>query len=530
MSAVRITSAAAAQRVAPDAISTADGPALFLIADEYADTLLTQHLFLDRGTKHPRRDLASYLLRGKGDRIPVLRADYRNPGQLKRGVEALLQRVTQRGLRTVGVLAVPENILEAAYPPITKSRSNQDNTASYSSLFGYDPREREIANSVLGSSGAMAEVRLKILAAAAGDFPVLITGPTGSGKTHIARIIHQRSLRYPMPNSEFIDVNCASIPSELLESELFGHRKGAYTGAVENKLGLWQRAGNGTLFLDEIGDLRPDHQAKVLQALQEGKIRRVGDTQEILVRARIVAATNRPLELLLRDGTFRQDLYYRLSGFSIELPGLDVRPEDIPLLANHFWSQAAANSASLTPEVLAYLRSVKWPGNVRMLKRCLEVAHSLIPQSASPTMEQVEYVLRSFAPILPAASEVVTEQAASVYLSECLMHLRRLDAVTAGLRQSLDQLDGASPRNARRKFAESSLTTRQSELESLLRSPVLLHSHALARQARLLATDLDHWKADPNDEGRQAVLKRLNRVESLTFRELDESVRELAKG
>ena len=139
-------------------------------------------------------------------------------------------------------------------------------------------------------------------------------------------------------------------------------------------------------------------------------------------------------------------------------------------------------------------------------------------------------MLRSFAPILPQASEAGTEQAASIYLSECLMHLRRLDAVTAGLRQSLDQLDGVSPRNARRKFAESGLITRQAELDSLLRSPVLLHSHALARQARLLATDVDHWKADPNDEGRQAVLKRLNRVESLTFRELDESVRELAKG
>jgi two-component system response regulator AtoC len=422
------------------------------------------------------------------------------------------------------VLAVPEKVLQAAYPP--KPGTTQ-RTSTYAGIFGYDPREKDLASLVQGASEAMVEVRLKILHAAARNLPVLITGRTGSGKTHIARIIHDERQRRQSAHAPFIEVNCASIPAELLESELFGHRKGSFTHAMYEKQGLWVAAGEGTLFLDEIGDLRLEHQAKVLQAIQEGHVRPLGATREITVSARLIAATNRSLELLLRDGTFRQDLYYRVSGFVIDLPDLDSHVDDIPMLANYFWSKAAANSAPLTPEVLAYLRSVKWPGNVRMLKRCLEVAHSLIPQGASPTLEQIEYVLRSFAPILPAASDESTEHAASIYLSECLVHLRRLDALTAGLRRSLDQLDGASPRTARRKFTESGLATRQSELESLLRSPVLLHSHALTRQARLLSEDLERLKAGPAEEVRKALLKRLTQVESLTFREVDEAVREL---
>jgi transcriptional regulator with GAF, ATPase, and Fis domain len=525
MFAIRVSKGSPAERVDVGTIAAAAGPALFLIPQQHAEELVGRRGFVDRNTKHPRRDLASYLLRGKGDRIPVLRAGYRSSGQLKRGVDAFLERLSQRGIRTVAVLAVPEEILQAAYPLEPETHSN----STFAGVFGYDAREKEIAGLVQGSSEAMVEVRLKILRAAARDLPVLITGHTGTGKTHIARIIHDERQRRMGAHAPFIEVNCASIPSELLESELFGHRKGSFTHATYDKQGLWAAAGEGTLFLDEIGDLRLEHQAKVLQAIQEGRIRPLGATREITVGARIITATNRSLELLLRDGTFRQDLYYRVSGFTIEVPDLDNHIDDIPLLANHFWSLAAANSAPLTPEVLAYLRSVKWPGNVRMLKRCLEVAHSLIPQGASPTLEQIEYVLRSFAPILPQASKEGTEHAATIYLSECLIHLRRLDAVTAGLRRSMDQSDGASPRNTRRKLAESGLITRRGELESLLRSPVLLHSHALTRQARLLAEDLERLKADSTEAARESIRKRLSRVEGLMFREVDEAVRELAK-
>jgi DNA-binding NtrC family response regulator len=396
----------------------------------------------------------------------------------------------------------------------------------FSGLFGYDPREKELASLVQGTSEAMVDVRVKILRAAGRRLPVLITGRTGTGKTHIARIIHDERRRVKGSPAPFIELDCASLPSELLESELFGHRRGAFTSAVFDKQGLWAAAGQGTLFLDEIGDMRLEHQAKVLQALNDGRIRPLGAITEIKVDARIVAATNRSLELLLRDGTFREDLYYRLSGFVIDIPDLDAHSEDIPLLANHFWKLAAANSAPLSPGVLAYLRSVRWPGNIRMLKRCLEVAHAFLPPGEAPTLEQIEYVLRSLAPVLPSAGGEGSGHEASLYFSECLVQLRRLDAVLAGLRRTLEDLDGGSPRNLRRRLAAAGLVARQAELEALLRNPLLLHSRALARQARLLAADVGRLGSEP--EGAMKALRgRLGRVETLLFREVDEAAKGL---
>jgi DNA-binding NtrC family response regulator len=219
---------------------------------------------------------------------------------------------------------------------------------------------------------------------------VLITGESGTGKELVARFIHQRS---PRAAARFVAVNCAAIPESLMESELFGHRRGAFTGATEDRRGLFEEADGGTLLLDEVGELPLALQPKLLRALEEGAIRRVGDGQERKVDVRVVAATARELDELVRDGRFRDDLFYRLNVVRLHLPPLRERPEDVPALAAHFLAQAAARqgrSLSLTSRALARLREYPWPGNVRELRNALERAAVLAP---APTLDAADLAL-----------------------------------------------------------------------------------------------------------------------------------------
>lgn len=206
----------------------------------------------------------------------------------------------------------------------------------------------------------------------------LITGDTGTGKELVARAIHQLSPRASHP---FVVVNCAAIPEALLEAELFGHMKGAFTGAVQNRLGLVQAASNGTLFLDEIGDTPLSLQAKLLRFLQEGEVQRLGAGGASRVDVRVVAATNTNLEKLVREGRFRQDLYYRLAVFPIDLPRLRERPEDIPVLAEDFLAklcgEAGIGVKSIPQGVLDRLKTCAWPGNIRELQHLVERAFIL---------------------------------------------------------------------------------------------------------------------------------------------------------
>jgi len=202
---------------------------------------------------------------------------------------------------------------------------------------------------------------------------VLITGESGTGKELIARCIHKNSPRAP---KIFVAVNCASLAPSLIESELFGHEKGSFTGAAGQHLGRFERAHGGTLFLDEIGELDGNLQAKLLRVLQEKTFERVGGTREIAVDVRVIAATNRDLKQSVADGKFREDLYYRLNTFPIEVPPLRDRPSDIPRLARFFLGKAARNLAKphlvLTPEAEKVLLAYGWPGNVRELENTME--------------------------------------------------------------------------------------------------------------------------------------------------------------
>jgi two-component system, NtrC family, response regulator PilR len=235
-------------------------------------------------------------------------------------------------------------------------------------------RERQL----VGNSTAMQQVYEMIGRIAATKTNVLIVGESGTGKELVARAIHTESDRAEMP---FVALNCAAIPENLLESELFGHVKGAFTGAVNNKPGLFEAADNGTLFLDEVGELSLPLQVKLLRAIQEKTIRRVGGTSDRRVDVRIVAATNRRLEDEVAANRFREDLYYRLNVIQLELPPLRDRMEDLPLLVHHFVEKFARELAKpvrgLSEEAMARLRAHPWPGNVRELENGIERAVAL---------------------------------------------------------------------------------------------------------------------------------------------------------
>ncbi len=228
---------------------------------------------------------------------------------------------------------------------------------------------------IVGVSSSLRSVLSEVSQVAPTDSTVLITGETGTGKELIARAIHKRSRRSSKP---FVSVNCAAIPPSLIASELFGHEKGAFTGAVQRRQGRFELADGGTIFLDEIGELTPEIQVMLLRVLQEREFERLGGSRPIRVNVRVIAATNRDLDAAIDDGRFRSDLYYRLNVFPVELPPLRERLEDIPLLVEYFTNRMARHAgktiSTIRKRALSLLQSYDWPGNVRELQNVVERA------------------------------------------------------------------------------------------------------------------------------------------------------------
>jgi two-component system nitrogen regulation response regulator NtrX len=222
---------------------------------------------------------------------------------------------------------------------------------------------------MVGDSEGMVKIREIIAQAAGSNATVLITGENGTGKELVAREIHSHSNRR---NAPFIAVNCAAIPENLIESELFGHEKGAFTGAVGRRKGKFELAHGGTLFLDEIADLSLSAQAKILRALQEKRVERLGGEDSLTVDVRIIAATNKPLREMIRSGEFREDLYYRLHVVPVDVPPLRERGDDIELLATHFLEAFAGGGRTFSPEALEALRRYRWPGNIRQFRNVVQ--------------------------------------------------------------------------------------------------------------------------------------------------------------
>ncbi len=246
---------------------------------------------------------------------------------------------------------------------------------------------------IVGESPALCRLRDQTAAAAPTNGRVLIRGESGTGKELLARAIHRQSLRADRP---FVAVNCAALPEELIESELFGHEKGAYTGATAQRRGKFEQADGGTIFLDEVGDMSLKTQAKVLRVLQEQTFERVGGSETLTVDVRVIAASNKELEAAMRAGAFREDLFYRLNVIPFEIPPLRERKEDIPVLAHHLLAQYCAEYGklpkSMSPAALDRLVQYPWPGNVRELKNLMErmvimvPAHRIEPRDLEPSL------------------------------------------------------------------------------------------------------------------------------------------------
>ncbi|MBI3330323.1 MAG: sigma-54-dependent Fis family transcriptional regulator [Nitrospinae bacterium] len=253
---------------------------------------------------------------------------------------------------------------------------------------------------IIGKSKPMQDLFALITKVASSRSTVLVLGKSGTGKELVAKAIHYNSPRRQRP---LVTVNCSAIPKELLESELFGHVKGAFTGAIANKRGLFEEADGGSLFLDEIGDLSPELQIKLLRVIQEREIKRVGDTRTITIDVRLIAATNRDLAQAVREGTFREDLYYRLNVIPIDLPELKERPEDIPLLATHFLLKYAKEATSpiegISKEAMRLLLEYDWPGNVRELENVIERA-VILGRRAQILPEDLPQQLRTHQPAM----------------------------------------------------------------------------------------------------------------------------------
>jgi two-component system response regulator PilR (NtrC family) len=287
---------------------------------------------------------------------------------------------------------------------------------------------------------------------------VLITGESGTGKELVARALHTEGVRAKTP---FVAVNCGAIPEELMESELFGHKRGAFTGAVADKIGMFQEADGGTMFLDEIGELSLGLQVKLLRALQERRVKPVGATEELEVDVRVIAATNRDLETEVSRGAFRADLYYRLNVIELRLPPLRHRREDIPLLAEHFLRRFSAEhrrASKLSPEAMRRLESYEFPGNVRELENIIERAvalssSALIGMSDLPEVKSPRITTPQPPSALPAEG-VDLDQLVSDY--ERTWVLRALEQ-TGGVRKRAAALLGISFRSLRYRLEKLGL-------------------------------------------------------------------------
>lgn len=263
------------------------------------------------------------------------------------------------------LLVTTKNALEQKHLKAENSRSKQEISALRKKMAS--------KNQMIGESEAIQHVRAIIEKVAPTEARVMITGDNGTGKEVVARLLHEGSLRADKP---MVEVNCAAIPSELIESELFGHMKGAFTGAVKDRAGKFEQADGGTLFLDEIGDMSLAAQTKVLRALQENEITRVGSDKPIKVNVRVIAATNKDLQAEIAAHRFREDLFHRLNVIPVHVPKLDERKEDIPLLVEHFnkliCNEMGISSKTFSEDAIAALQARSWTGNIRELRNVVE--------------------------------------------------------------------------------------------------------------------------------------------------------------
>jgi transcriptional regulator with GAF, ATPase, and Fis domain len=470
-------------------------PAAYVVLNSDLPGLVRfKELVIDRGRKHEAKPLAKLLL--GHSKIPFINGSYGSSGQLIRSVRALLANAFEKDDHNLYIIGTGEEVFHelweksiripaagrsAAHASGAKSswhaKSKFDEKLSSQallSLLGHRDIPDDFARTFIGQSADVQVVRQLVMRAAASDDPVLILGDTGTGKEVVARSIHKYGVR---TSEKFVPVNCAAIPSELLESELFGHKRYTFTDAKFDKKGLWEVTGNGTLFLDEVGDLAPVHQAKILRALESNKIRPIGEPDEIKVNARVIAATNRDLFAMVRAGRFREDLYYRLRSFLIRTPALRTHPDDIPILTRRFWKKIAGDERAVLPdEILEELMSYGWPGNARELKAVLSSLHALFGKD-DLDVARLRAVFQIQGQLPGEIEEAKSTNEIIMHRVDCLRHLQRVDEVLRACVVSARPLSEAGQTDEATAAAVSaSLRTRLTELEALCLRPLMFHS------------------------------------------------------
>ena len=464
-------------------------PVAYLVRSEDLKILRKfEDALVDRGVKNKAKPLSKLLIGYK--KIPLIDGNYKNARQLGRSIRTLLANAIKKEDRNVYFIGLRDDLFEELWEdskivytePLADTVGSRDfrpidafpDVSSWlvQELFHHCKIPHSLTERYVGVSQDAMLVRQLIVLAARAENPVLILGNTGTGKEVVAREIHANSNRR---NKGFLSINCGGIPSALIESELFGHVKGAFTDAKHTKEGLWKLAKEGTLFLDEVGDLHIESQAKILRALEDGYMRPVGGEKQIAVHARVLAATNRDLFAMVRRGAFREDLYYRLRGFLIRTPALRSHKEDIPVLADFFWKKINKdNYKPLPQDVIDRLKSYSWPGNVREIKWVLENLYSLFGGFDLHTdhLDAVFYLEGQKIPARSASrkSEHVEIKKKNLeQIASSLHHLTRSQEVIRSLELGFDKMKVRNEQSLDIAFKFSVY-----ELESLCRQPSLL--------------------------------------------------------
>lgn len=373
---------------------------VLVIDDERAIRNSLKEILMDEGyTVDVAEDGASGVEMAERERYDVIFCDIKMPNmegtevldKLRTdGVDSAVIMISGHGDIDTAVDCIKKGAFDFIQKPLDLNRIliTIKNASERSTIIteNVNLKKRVYGQQMIGESDSIMHLREMIEKVAPTDARVLITGSNGTGKELVARSLHQQSNRSAMP---YIEVNCAAIPSELIESELFGHEKGAFTSAIKQHKGKFEQADGGTLFLDEIGDMSLAAQAKVLRVLQEKKLSRVGSDKDIEVDVRVLAATNKDLRKEIEKGTFREDLYHRLSVIVLHVPSLDDRKSDIPLLIDYFVEQICTESGmpkkKFSPESVKLLQEKSWTGNIRELRNVVE---RLLILGANPVTEQ----------------------------------------------------------------------------------------------------------------------------------------------
>ena len=360
---------------------------ILIVDDERAIRNSLGEILTDEGYEvDTAEDGATALSKVDKERFDVIFCDIKMPGmdgtevldkRVADGVDSAIVMISGHGDIDTAVECIKKGAFDFIQKPLDLNRIliTIKNATERAVIVKENQRlkKKVYGQKMIGESEPIRMIRDMIAKVAPTDSRVLIMGPNGSGKELVARSLYEQSERSSMP---YIEVNCAAIPSELIESELFGHEKGSFTSAIKQHKGKFEQADGGTLFLDEIGDMSLAAQAKVLRVLQEKKLSRVGSDKDIVVDVRVVAATNKDLRKEIEKGNFREDLYYRLSVVVIRVPSLDERKDDIPLLVDHFVQQLSAEKGMLarefSPEAIKLLQEKSWPGNIRELGNVVE--------------------------------------------------------------------------------------------------------------------------------------------------------------